>query len=42
MALLIDGTIQECKMQDIETATPNEIAKMLQVWSERITKQRGE
>ena len=30
--LLLKGTIEECKLQDIETATPNEIAKMVQLW----------
>lgn len=28
MALLIDGTIQECKEQGIETLTPNELARL--------------
>ena len=35
MAILIDGTVQECKEQGIETATPNEIAKMVQLWGDR-------
>lgn len=30
--LLLKGTIEDCKLQDIETATPNEIAKMVQLW----------
>lgn len=32
MSILIEGTIAECKAQDIETATPNEIARMMAVW----------
>ena len=35
MALLIAGTIEECKAQDIETATPDELAKMAAVWEKR-------
>lgn len=32
MAKLIEGTIQECKEWDIETATPDELAKMQAAW----------
>lgn len=35
MKKLIDGTIAECKEQGIETATPDEIARMQALWSER-------
>lgn len=28
MALLIDGTIEECKLQGIETLTPNELLRL--------------
>ena len=28
MAMLIDGTIEECKEQDIETMTPNELERL--------------
>ena len=35
MARLIEGTVQECKAQGIETATPDEIANMEQVWGIR-------
>lgn len=28
MAQLIDGTIEECKLQDIETLTPDELARL--------------
>lgn len=38
MAKLIEGTVQECKNQDIETATPDELAKMQALWSERYGK----
>ena len=40
MAKLIDGTIQECKAQGIETATPDEIAHMAEVWGKRYEQQR--
>lgn len=30
--LLLKGTIEECKLQDIETATPDEIARMVHLW----------
>ena len=32
MAQLIDGTIQECKAQGIETATPKELEEMQRLW----------
>lgn len=34
MAKLIDGTIQECKNVGIDTATPEEIARMEQLWEQ--------
>lgn len=34
MARLIDGTIEECKAQGIETATPNQIAEMQRLWEQ--------
>ena len=38
MAQLIDGTIQECKAQGIETATPQELAEMQRLWEEHYGK----
>lgn len=35
MARLIQGTIEDCKEQGIETATPDEIAKMQMLWEQR-------
>ena len=35
MAHLIEGTIQECKAQGIETATPDELARMQALWENR-------
>ena len=35
MWLLIQGTIEECKQQGIQTATPEEVEKMNQLWKER-------
>lgn len=35
MAALIKGTVEECKLQDIPTATPNEIAHMQALWEKR-------
>ena len=32
MSKLIDGTVEECKAQGIETMTPDEIARMVQQW----------
>lgn len=28
MSILIDGTVEECKLQDIETLTPDELARL--------------
>lgn len=36
MAKLIDGTVQECKAQGIETATPEEIRQMNERWGLRL------
>jgi hypothetical protein len=36
MARLIDGTVQEAKQLGIETATPDEIARMTALWGESI------
>lgn len=38
MAALIRGTIEECKAQDIETATPAELAHMQALWSSKYEK----
>lgn len=35
MAQLIEGTIYECKQQGIETATPEELERMNQLWKEK-------
>ena len=35
MAKLISGTVEECKAQGIETATPDELAKMAALWGSR-------
>lgn len=35
MARLIRGTIEECKEQGIETATPEELERMQKLWKER-------
>lgn len=32
MSILIDGTIEECKEQGIETMTPNELARLKSLW----------
>jgi hypothetical protein len=37
-AKLLEGTISECKLQGIETATPNEIANMQALWEKRYGK----
>lgn len=34
MSRLIENIIEDCKAQDIETKTPNEIADMLSLWGE--------
>ena len=41
MAKLIDGTIQECKNVGIETATPDEIARMEQLWEKHYEKEKN-
>ena len=33
MAKLINGTVEECKAQGIETATPDELLHMAQLWA---------
>lgn len=38
MAKLIKGTVEECKAQDIETATPEEIAHMQALWEQKYGK----
>lgn len=38
MARLIDGTIAECKEQDIETASPDELARMQALWEQHNAK----
>ena len=35
MARLIDGTVQECRQQGIETATPDQIAQMAALWEKK-------
>lgn len=35
MAALIKGTVEECKAQGIDTATPEEIARMNALWGEK-------
>ena len=35
MQRLIQGTIDECKEQGIETATPNELARMAALWEKK-------
>jgi len=42
MALLIKGTVEECAAQDIETATPDEIARMNQLWGQKKDAQTNE
>ena len=32
MSVLIDGIVEECKEQNIETLTPNELAKLKALW----------
>lgn len=38
MAKLIDGVVQECQAVGIETATPQELAKMEQLWGVKFEK----
>lgn len=35
MARLIQGTIEDCREQGIETATPDELAKMAMLWEQK-------
>ena len=35
MAKLIEGTVYECQVSGIETATPEELAKMANLWEQR-------
>lgn len=41
MAKLIDGTMQECKNVGIETATPEELARMAQLWEQHLNRGNG-
>ena len=41
MQKLIAGTVQECENVGIETATPNEIAKMIAQWGEKYEKKHN-
>lgn len=40
MSKLIEGTIQECQQQDIETATPDELRRMLALWEAKHEKEK--
>lgn len=40
MAQLIRGTVEECKTQDIPTATPAELEKMQKLWEQRYGKKQ--
>ena len=40
MARLINGTVEECKAQGIETATPDELAHMEQLWGQKYEQSR--
>ncbi len=42
MAQLIKGTVEECKAQDIETATPEEIARMQALWEQKYGKHNSD
>ena len=42
MSALIDRIVAECKEQDIETATPEELARMADLWSKRHEAQKDE
>lgn len=42
MARLIDGTISECQQQGIETATPDELARMAANWEKNYARQNKE
>lgn len=41
MSKLISGTIEECRQQGIETATPEELARMAALWREKHGQQAG-
>lgn len=38
MARLIEGTIQECRQQNIETATPEQLQQMAALWEQKYEK----
>lgn len=40
MAKLIKGTVEECQAQGIETATPDELAHMAQLWGQKYEQSR--
>lgn len=40
MSELIDGTIMECQQQGIETATPNELSRMMSLWEAEREKEK--
>lgn len=42
MALLIEGTVGECKVHGIETATPDELARMNAMWEKKYQKKQGD
>lgn len=42
MSRLIDGTIEECKAQGIETMTPIQIARMMEAWERKNEKREQE
>ncbi len=35
MSILIDGTVEECKAQGIDTLTPNELRRLKELWGEK-------
>jgi hypothetical protein len=41
MSKLIEGTVQECKDAGIETATPDELQRMAQLWAQAYEKNKG-
>jgi len=42
MAKLIKGTVEECQIQGIQTATPDELAHMQALWEARYAKHHSE
>lgn len=42
MSRLINGTVEECKAQGIETATPDEIARMQALWESRYERKKAD